>query len=89
MEQFFASRGQPSLFSRLAGVLAEVLKEPTERVHVFSVGTASQPGMESVDVWVSADGCRQEKLLGYMAVNRAKVSVGRSKVKTQGHFAVC
>lgn len=43
-------------------------------MHIFSVGRVSRPGAESVDVWVAADGCRREKLLGYVGVNRAKVS---------------
>lgn len=84
VEQFFASRGsQQSPFSRLTAVLAEVLEEPPEHVHVFSVGGASQPGAESVDVWVAADGSRREKLLGYMEASRAKVGAGGPKVKGQ------
>lgn len=75
VEQFFTSRGsQLSPFSCLTAVLAEVLEEPTESVHIFSVSKVSRPGAESVDVWVAADACRPEKLLGYMEVNRAKVS---------------
>lgn len=75
VEQFFASRGsQPSPFSRLSAILAEVLEEPTEYVHIFSVGRVTQLGVESVNVWVAADGCRREKILGYVEVNRAKVS---------------
>lgn len=75
VEQFFASRGsQLSPFSLLTAGLAEVLEEPTEDVHIFSVGRVSQQGVVSVNVWVAAAGCRQEKLLGYVGVNRAKVS---------------
>lgn len=75
VEQFFANRGsQLSPFNRLTAVLAEVLEEPTECVHIFSVGRVTRLGAESVDVWVAADGCRREKLLGYVEVNRAKVS---------------
>lgn len=75
VEEFFTSRGsQLSPFSRLTSFLAEVLEEPTECVHIFSVGKVSHPEAESVDVWVAADGCRREKLLGYVEVNRAKVS---------------
>lgn len=79
VEQFFASRGgQPSPFHRLTAVLAEVLEEPTEHVYVFSVGRVSQLGVESVNVWFAAAGCQREKLLGYVSVNRAKVSAARS-----------
>lgn len=88
VEQFFASSGShQSPFSRLTGFLAEVLEEPSEHVHVFSVGGASRLGAESVDVWVAADGSRQEKLLGYMEASRAKVSEGGSKVRAEGHFS--
>lgn len=85
VEQFFTSRGsQQSPFSCLTAVLSEILEEPPEQVHVFSVGGASRLGAQSVDVWVATDGSRREKLLGYMEASRAKVSAGRSKVEAEG-----
>lgn len=79
VEQFFSSRGsQESPFGRLTRALAELLQTQPENVQIFSVGGAGRPGEESLNMWFAAHGSpyyKAEKLLGYVAANKAKVSV--------------
>lgn len=79
VEQFFSSRGsQESPFGRLTRALAELLQTQPENVQIFSVGGAGRLGEESLNVWFAAHGSpyyKAEKLLGYVAANKAKVSV--------------
>lgn len=62
-------------------MLAEFLQTLPENVQIFSVGDAGQPGHKELNVWFAAHGSpyyKAEKLLGYVAANKAKVRRGSS-----------
>ena len=79
MEEFFGSGGGglESKFWRLGVVLAEVLQTQPDNVQVFSVSDANRRAERELSVWFAARGSpyyRSEKLQGYVAANRAKVT---------------
>lgn len=78
-EQFFSSRpAQKSLFARFGEALAQLLQTRPEDVQVFSVADAGPPAEKALNVWFAAGGApylQAEKLRGYVAAGRAKVSL--------------
>lgn len=79
-EQFFSSsRGQKSLSARFGEALAQLLQTQPEDVQVFSVaeaGSQTEAG-KVLSVWFAVRGSpyhKTEKLQGYVAAGRAKVS---------------
>lgn len=78
MEDFFSSSGgEESRFTRLGEMLAKLLQTLPENVQIFSVGDAGRRGEKELNVWFAAHGSpyyKAEKLHGYVAANKAKVS---------------
>nr|XP_020473054.1 neural-cadherin-like [Monopterus albus] len=78
VEQFFSSSGgEESRFSCLGRILAELLQTLPEDVQIFSVCDAGRQREKELGVWFAAHGSlyyKAEKLHGYVAANKAKVS---------------
>ncbi|XP_031733141.1 neural-cadherin [Anarrhichthys ocellatus] len=76
VEEFFAGGGEESLFSRLGRMLSELLQTSPLSVQIFSVSDAGRRGAKELNVWFAARGStfyKKEKLLGYVAANRAQL----------------
>lgn len=76
-EFFRASANEESRYMRLRRLLSELFQTDIENVDIFSLASGSQPMQHHLSVWFAAHGSpyyRPEKLHGYMAMHKAKVT---------------
>lgn len=86
VEELFLSRGGEEIrFSHLGRILADLFQTTPEKVHVFSVEDAGPEQERELSVWFAAHGSpyyKAEKLHGYVAANKAKVTSTKSTINT-------
>lgn len=78
-EFFRASGNEESRYARLRRFLSELLQTDLGNVDIFSLANGTQSAQNHLSVWFAAHGSpyyRPEKLHGYMAMHKAKVTKG-------------
>lgn len=73
---------------RLCRLFSDLFQTDMENVDVFSLASGSQPAQHHLSVWFAAHGSpyyKPEKLHGYVAIHKAKVTKTSAQKLTLSH----